>query len=159
LLEHRLAAELPRLRAFIARLARGSSPPIEAEDIAQEAAARALRYRASFDADRPVGPWLKKAALRIFLDRRARLSRDEAHREQWARSQEERATSSDSSLEDRETIARLSARLSARELDILLRFHQRGETLREIAAALRLPEGTVKSHLHRARAKLCRGEP
>ena len=156
--ERRLAAELPLLRAFAARLVRGSNPPIEADDVVQEAATRALRYRASFDPERALGPWLKKLALRIYLDRRALLLRDEAHREQWARSKSRREDEDEGALERRETLARLSSRLSAREREILLRFHHRGETLREIAAALKLPEGTVKSHLHRARRKLVRDE-
>jgi RNA polymerase sigma-70 factor (ECF subfamily) len=153
-----LAAELPGVTAFVSRLARGSRPPIEAEDLAQEAAARALRYRASFDGARPLGPWLRKCALRLFLDRRAALARDEEHRALLGREVGARESRSDSSLEDRETIARCAARLAPRELDVLLRFHHRGQSLGEIAAALRLPEGTVKSHLHRARAKLLREE-
>jgi RNA polymerase sigma factor (sigma-70 family) len=152
----RLATELPQVKAFVARLARGSKPPIEAEDLAQESAARALRYQGSFDAERPLGPWLRKCALRLFLDRRKELARDEDRRAQLGRAVGSRESRADSSLEDRETLARCAARLSPRELDVLVRFHHRGQSLREIATALRLPEGTVKSHLHRGRAKLLR---
>jgi len=43
---------------------------------------------------------------------------------------------------------------------VLLRFHQREESVAEIASLLALPEGTVKSHLSRARHKLAqRKEP
>ena len=46
--------------------------------------------------------------------------------------------------------------LDTTEREALVRFHARGESVREIATSLGLPEGTVKSHLHRARQKLAR---
>ena len=153
-----LVNELPRLKSFAARLVAGSTPPVEADDLAQEAAARALKYRDSFDAQRPIGPWLCKTVLRLYLDRRAAQLRDEERRNALGRSMQARESHPATTLEDQETIARCAAKLSARELDILLRFHQRGETLAEIAAALAIPQGTVKSHLHRARAKLVGGD-
>ncbi len=156
--EDRLVDELPRVRAFAARIATGSRPLIDPDDLAQEAAARALKYRESFDAQRPIGPWLCKTVLRIFLDRRAAQLRDEERHNELGRSVKGRESHPATTLEDQETIARCAARLSARELDVLLRFHQRGETLAEIAASLAIPEGTVKSHLHRARRKLVRGD-
>ncbi len=157
-LEDLLVDELPRVRAFAARLVTGSRPPVDADDLAQEAAARALKYRDSFDASRPIGPWLCKTVLRLYLDRRAALMRDEESQNELGRSVKARESHPATTLEEQETIARCAAKLSARELDVLLRFHQRGETLAEIAAALMIPEGTVKSHLHRARGKLVRGD-
>lgn len=157
-LEDLLVDELPRLRAFIARLVGQRIPRIDPDDLAQETAARALRYRDSFDANRPLGPWLAKTALRLYLDRRAALLRDQEQQFELGRSLEAREARPQTRLEDRESLARCAARLSARELDILLRFHQRGETLLEIAAALGMPVGTVKSHLHRARRNLVRGD-
>jgi RNA polymerase sigma-70 factor (ECF subfamily) len=46
------------------------------------------------------------------------------------------------------------ARLSSLERALLLRFHAQGRSVHELAAELGLPEGTIKSHLHRARRKL-----
>jgi DNA-directed RNA polymerase specialized sigma24 family protein len=40
------------------------------------------------------------------------------------------------------------------EREVLLRFHQNMESVREIALATDMPEGTVKSHLSRARRRL-----
>jgi DNA-directed RNA polymerase specialized sigma24 family protein len=46
------------------------------------------------------------------------------------------------------------AGLAPRERDVLLRFHVDGESVAEIAAALCVPIGTVKSDLARARKRL-----
>jgi RNA polymerase sigma-70 factor (ECF subfamily) len=154
-LEDRLLEELPRIRAFVAKLARGAGLANEIDDMVQEVAARALRYRRAFDVERELSPWLHKAALRVFLDHRERSRREVAsvHEVQPV----DASTPCEARLDDREEIERLLAKLSAVERDVLTRFHARGESVREIAERLRLPEGTVKSHLHRARRKLAEG--
>lgn len=154
----RLAAELPPLATFLARLTRGTRVPVEVDDLVQEVAARALRYRATFDAQRPLGPWLQKSGLRLFLDRRARALREADEHSRLGLEVGARESQPQSTLEQRERIALCLSRLSPREQEILLRFHHRGQSLREIAQSLGLPEGTVKSHLHRGRSKLLRGE-
>ncbi len=157
-LEELLILELPRLRIFVQRLTRGASPAVEADDVVQETAARALRFRASYDAQRPIGPWLCKMALRLVLDRRAAAQRDESQRAEFARANARESASVAVAALDPESLECWTARLSSVERDVLMRFHQRGENLREISMSLRMPEGTVKSHLHRARKKLAQGQ-
>ena len=154
-LEVRLLDELPRIADFVRKLARHSRLASEVDDIVQEVAARALRYRSSFDVERELAPWLHKTALRVFLDRRER-----ARREPGSDSGAEAADRADhvQALADRDAVARLLGTLSKIERDVLTRFHLRGESVREIAASLKLPEGTIKSHLHRARNKLAGNE-
>jgi RNA polymerase sigma-70 factor (ECF subfamily) len=155
-LADRLIDELPRIREFVKKLARYSGLAHDVDDIVQEVAARALRYRRSFDAERDLAPWLRKTALRVVLDRRER-----AGREATDASETDLADSAhhfEATLDDRDEVARLLERLSHVERDVLTRFHQRGESVREIARSLKLPEGTIKSHLHRARRKLAGGE-
>lgn len=144
-LEQRIAAELAALRAWLRRAA---GP--ETDDIVQETVARALRYRASFDASREVGPWLRATALRVLADHRAQRARAplELHTEDAP------ARPAECPLEVREDVERALARLSVVEREVLQRFHGLGHSVREIASALGLPEGTVKSHLHRARQRL-----
>ena len=57
-------------------------------------------------------------------------------------------------LADREQVARLLAALPDRDAEIVRRFHLAGESYREIAAGLNVPENTVGATLSRARAKL-----
>ena len=57
-------------------------------------------------------------------------------------------------LADREQVARLLAALPDRDAEIVRRFHLAGESYREIAAGLNVPENTVGATLSRARTKL-----
>lgn len=156
-LHQRLVAEAPALRSFLARLAGRGTNRQEVEDLAQEVLARALRYGASFEAERPLGPWLRSVALRAYLDhreRRARAPRALDEGDESGAGGEEPATPLDPGVEQRDALAHLLEPLSSVEREVLVRFHSRGESVREIAAALTLPAGTVKSHLHRARRRL-----
>ena len=149
-LEEELARHLPRLRGHLARPGKGV-PGVEAEDLAQEVAARALRYRARFDGARALWPWLRRLAERVLVDQRARSAR---RREHEVEIEQEPAAKAEDAGGGAEELARLLAPLSAREREILVRFHAREESVATIATALDLPEGTVKSCLSRARRKL-----
>jgi RNA polymerase sigma-70 factor (ECF subfamily) len=158
-LEERLAAELPALRAFAQALVGRSGSAADADDLAQEALARAWRSRARFDAARALQPWLRATAVRAWIDLRRRSARRaevEASRGLETAAHAEPARP----FEEDESLARLLADLAPLEREVLLRFHRQGEPVSAIAAALGLPVGTVKSHLHRARRKLAeRGGP
>lgn len=146
--EQALLGELPRVRALLVRLAGARG---DADDLVQEVWLRAQRYRAAFDPRGSLSGWLAQTAYRVFLDDRARRLRAPAPAgdasEAWlARPAPDPA--------EREHVERLLAALRPVERDVLLRFHRDRASLLEIAAALAMPEGTVKSHLHRARRKL-----
>ncbi len=149
-----LCAELPHLRSFLSRLAGGRAS--ETDDLVQEVVARALRYGRTFDRSRALRPWLRSMAFRTFLDQRGQEQRHKASTStvEQQRALEDSAPPTGAELESREEVASLLARLPAMQADILQRFHARGESVRDIARELSLPEGTVKSHLHRARRKL-----
>jgi RNA polymerase sigma-70 factor, ECF subfamily len=143
----RLEAALPELRAYASRLARGA----DREELVQEVAARALRSAASHDPNRPLGPWLKRTALRAWIDGRERGARSPR-----LLSDAQIPVDSDElrSIDETEEVEHWLARLAGAEREVLERFHREGQSLREISAALDMPEGTIKSHLHRARRKL-----
>ena len=145
-----LEGELPKLRALLLKLA----PASEVDDLVQDVIARALRYRESFDNERPLGPWLAKTALHAYLDQRAKQQREGP-----VESPRDRAAEPDWSVEQREVVAHLLSKLEPIEREVLVRFHQHGESVREIAAAIGLPPGTIKSHLHRARKRLAQERP
>lgn len=146
-LERRIVDELPALRAYLRRIA-GRSENVE--DLVQEVAARALKYGKSFDSEREFGRWARGVALRVMLDQREKSQRAplalEHANEVFGRE--------DQRLDDRDSIQVALRDLSSVERDVMIRFHAHEQSVREIADALTMPEGTVKSHLHRARRKL-----
>jgi RNA polymerase sigma-70 factor (ECF subfamily) len=122
--------------------------------VLQETLTRALSRRGSYDRARPVLPWLKRIALRTFLDLRARPRPRPVLLEEAL---EPRAPEGSDTLDQRELVERLLRRLGAREREVLERFHRESQSVREIAEALGVAEGTVKSLLHRARRRLAGG--
>jgi len=148
--EDGLARTLPRLQGHLAS-PRRRVPGVEPEDVAQEVVARALLYRASFQPGRAVWPWLRRLAQRVLVDQR----QDRARRALVAVEPEAHAAEPrPAALDAREELELLLATLPAREREVLLRFHRDGQSVRDIAQALGAPEGTIKSHLSRARRRL-----
>lgn len=155
--EAELLTALPRIRGYVAALAArgpGSGPgpgPQDTEDLLQDVAAKALRYRHAHDGERSLIPWLRRIALHLVLDARRAATRRPLRLEPEA---EPVAPAGTAHSERRDQLADLLARLDPLPRELLLRFHRDGESIAQIAAALQLPEGTVKSHLHRARKRL-----
>ena len=108
------------------------------------------------------GPWLRRVALRVWLDL-LRKSRRGPRRAEGA--EVELVATGDAvaeharALAAREELDRLLARLAPLEREVLERFHRAGHSIARIAVELELAEGTVKSHLHRARRRLAEAGP
>lgn len=153
-LEERLLEESLAVRRFLARLTHRPSSAHEVDDLHQEVMARALRYRDRYDPTRELRPWLHTIAFRVFLDHRRRLAAEPLNL--GAETSELVATPA-AAAEGRESCEHHLQRLPTREQEIVRSFYLEGRTIAELAEALQLPEGTVKSHLHRARRKLARG--
>jgi RNA polymerase sigma-70 factor (ECF subfamily) len=123
----------------------------DAEDMAQESFARALRNLASFDTRRDFKPWLLAiagnrcrsflAARRRFVALEAELVADDAPDERAARI-----------LAEEVEMALRKIRPEYRQSFVL--FHERQMSYAEIAATLSCPVGTVKTWVHRARREL-----
>ncbi len=144
LLQQRIVDELPGVRGFLRKLSGRA-----AEDLVQDVAERALRYRESFREGASLAAWLRGIAFRAFLDFRER-----ERRRPRAVPDCEPMVETSGRLAERELVGKLLALLGPLERACIERFHLRGESLAEIATALGLPLPTVKSHLHRGRRKL-----
>lgn len=151
-MESGLARLQPRLLRHLASPRRRVAG-LEPTDLAQEVNARALRYRASFEPGRALWPWLARVAERVVRDQRAR-SAGEAWEPGEVESAADGRDDPRDAIDARDTLALGLAALDERERRVLLDFHQRGRSVRQIAREHDLPEGTVKSHLHRARRRL-----
>lgn len=148
-LDIRLLEELPGLRALARTLAKRRE---DAEDLLQDSVERALRYLRSYDPAKPLGHWLRGIVYRAWIDQRERMRREPAPRDVEVVHRGRGCAAA----EAREELEYLLAGLSPGEREALLRFHRDGESIEEIAGALRAPAGTIKSILHRARRKLAR---
>lgn len=149
--ETSLEAALPGLRSFAARLRAA-----DADDLVQETLRRAWQHRTSRDQGRPMLPWLRRIALRVAIDRgRARFPLP------LSAEPETPGPPPDTVMEQREHVKRLLEQVGEPARSLLIQFHGQGATIDELARRFRLPVGTVKSHLHRARRQLAersRGE-
>jgi RNA polymerase sigma-70 factor (ECF subfamily) len=125
-----------------------------AEDVAQEAFARAFeRFGQLRDRDR-FRAWLVRMTWRLAIDRwradRRRAAREEAAFEEPVASVEDVAVARERAARLWEAMDRLPERL--RIVTVLAAIE--GHGMREVAALLELPEGTVKSRLFEARKAL-----
>jgi len=145
--------------AVFALISRVAGRGAHVEDLAQETFLRAYRAFPAFDLDGParVSTWLLTIAVRLALNARKQTSQravilplsDASAVRDEATPETERAR-----RELGRAIERAAKLLSAeqRAAFVLSEFH--AMSLAEIAAALEIPEGTVKTRLFRARAHL-----
>lgn len=129
----------------------------EAEDIAQETFIRAYRALERFDTQRPMRPWLLRIAANLAYNRQRSLGRYFTALQSVFR-QEKQAQSN---LEEQSSRAGKARQVweAVRQLKpadaqvIYLRYFLELST-EEVAEALAIPSGTVKSRLHRASDRL-----
>jgi RNA polymerase sigma-70 factor (ECF subfamily) len=138
------------------------SDPQEAEDVAQEVFVRAFRNIRRYDGRASVAGWLFKIATNLCIDRRRRRSRRvmEVPLEADADASHELvATSGDPQQEVvarqmHEVVQAALETLSERLQPVVLMHDVEGMSYEEIANALNIPVGTVKSRLFLARERL-----
>lgn len=134
----------------------------EAEDMAQETFLRAFLSLDSFELGRPLRPWLTRIAVNLSRNRRRSLGRYLKHlRRAFASEPEPEHVDAglESNLQARwqaATLRQAVQRLGRHKQEVLyLRFFLAMPEA-DMAEALDLPPGTVKSRLHRAMADLRR---
>lgn len=143
--------------SFLLRLVQN---PSDAEDLAQETFLKAFRALPSYDAARPLLPWLLRIAHNAAVDfLRARKPQALSLDDEAALEAADPGPLPDRALDEelqRRLFERLLAALPALYREALLLRHQEGLEYKEIAQVLQLPEGTVKIRLFRARDMLRR---
>lgn len=132
-----------------------------AEDIVQEAFVRVIKNLHRFDMRFRFSTWLFTIAKRLYVNHRQKQS--VAYDSDMVAIQpnggdtpvqvmgsEERAD------EFRRHIQAALNDLQEPQREIVLLYHQQGWPIAEVALYMNMPEGTVKSHLHRARERMKR---
>jgi RNA polymerase sigma-70 factor, ECF subfamily len=131
-----------------------------AEDAAQEVFILVHRAIASHDPTRPLAPWLARITYNECLKRLAKTRRSaekELIIEQNDFADPDNAMSPESRVNRRQISQRIDHaldRLAAQDRAMILMRYREGFSDSEISHATRMPVGTVKTRLHRARGKL-----
>lgn len=124
----------------------------EAEDVVQEVFSKLCAGPMKFDGKAAYSTWLYRVMVNSSINRlRARKRRALLDHEPEAQVSPE-VNASGSQLQERLMVA--LKRLSRQHQQVIILRELRGLSYPEIAAMLRIPEGTVKSALNRARSNL-----
>ena len=128
-----------------------------AHDCAQEAFIRAYRALHQYDPAFSFGPWLFRITTNASLNHAQRWHAHETPVEELPEDPEPIAAGPEPTAVRREEVAEVlaaMAKLSPAYRAALTLRHLQELSYQEVADALGLPIGTVKTHLHRARAAL-----
>jgi len=128
-----------------------------ANDCAQEAFIRAYRALHQYDPSLPFGPWLYRITTNASFNHVQRWRAHEMTVEEFPDSPEPADSGPEQSAVRREQVDEVlaaMAELPAPYRAALTLRHLQQLSYQEVADALGLPIGTVKTHLHRARAAL-----
>ena len=150
----RMLMDRHRNRAYAVAL-RITRSPQDAEDVAQQAFVRVWRALGEFRGQSTFSTWLHSIVARRALDRASSLRAIRAREENLELATlpvSEAASGRDVILLKRlETLMRS---LTAAQRAVITLHYWGEQSVEEIAAALAMPENTVKTHLRRTRASL-----
>jgi RNA polymerase sigma-70 factor (ECF subfamily) len=133
------------------------------EDLAQDVFLRLFRALPGFREEALVSTYIYRITVNVAQDEWKRRRRDRAHisisgeETGWEERLEHPARTPEQSLSDSEFNQLVEAHLmnlSAAERAVLVLYHQEERSYEQIAAALGMPIGTVRTHLHRGRRKM-----
>ncbi|MGH7130395.1 MAG: RNA polymerase sigma factor [Phycisphaerales bacterium] len=150
-----IKAHQASLFAYMLRL---TGRPETAEDVTQEAFVRALTKIERYDPRFRFSTWLFTIAKRLYVNANQRLTPAfdtdtvgaAASRTAWL----DDAGDTELSESTGGALQRALSVLSDEQREVLVLFYQLQWPVEHIGEYLDLPTGTVKSHLHRARARL-----
>jgi len=151
-----IRAHQDALYAFILRM---SGRPHVAEDIVQEAFVRVLSNLDRFDARYRFSTWVFTIAKRLYVNamqkQRPAYDTDSVNARQGTQASPAGLTAeAETSINVRELLQVALGQLNDQQREIVLLFHQQNWPIADIARYLNMPEGTIKSHLHRARKRM-----
>ncbi len=144
------------VRSFLIRL---SGRDDVADDLAQETFIRVLQYAGRYDPKYPMRTWLFTIARRLWINHLRRGKHRKTVEPTWEQVSNERDPADAASRADRLSVTRqvldtALMQLSEPQRPAVVLFHQQDMSMAEMAEVMKMPVGTVKSHLHRARAAL-----
>jgi RNA polymerase sigma-70 factor, ECF subfamily len=140
------------LEATLAVIVALRGPRVAAEELAQEAFERAYRsWDELREMERP-DLWVQRVALNLATSQLRRLAAEARAVSRFSRRRP--ATAETPEFEDAERFWRLVRRLPAQQARVVALHYAADRSVAEVAEVLGIAEGTVKAHLHKARARL-----
>ncbi len=144
------------LEAFLFRLCGQSDV---AEDLAQEAFVRVIRSLDRFDDRFRFSTWLFTIGKRLLVNHQQKMRPLADSEVVEYRAGDHRTPASEVVEAERtervtELVGVALNALVSPQREIVLLFHQQGWSVQQISTELSMPEGTVKSHLFRARKRM-----
>lgn len=137
------------------------------EDLAQEVFLRLYRALPNFRGDALVTTYLYRITVNVAQNewkRRKRVERPlvsiSEETSAWEERLEHPDRNAEQQMEEREFQGRVEEQLqglSSVERTVLVLYHQEERSYEQIAAAMGMPIGTIRTHLHRGRKKLREG--
>ncbi len=146
-------------RSLYTYLLRMSGRPDVAEDVTQESFVRVLTNLDRFDPRFRFSTWLFTIGRRLYLnwcEKRRPASNTDAVGATGNESgrPEEGTARRELNVQAKDVLQRALMTLSFEQREVVVLFHQQDWPIWLIAEHLQMPEGTVKSHLHRGRRRL-----
>jgi RNA polymerase sigma factor (sigma-70 family) len=126
----------------------------DADDLVQEALARALALARSYDASRPLLPWLIIVVRNTFLTGVTRSNAEKRRLETYAVLSNPQSLPSQEHIAELANVRRALLALPTEQAEVLHLVGVLGFTYADAADVLGVPTGTVMSRLSRARAAL-----
>jgi RNA polymerase sigma factor (sigma-70 family) len=137
------------------------------DDLAQDVFLRLFRALPQFRGEALVTTYLYRITVNVAQDEWKRRRRDQQslvsisdETSDWENRLQHPDHNAEEQIEEREfqdLVEEQLQRLSSVERSVLVLYHQEEQTYEQIALALAIPIGTVRTHLHRGRKKLREG--
>lgn len=145
--------------SLFAYMLRMSGRPEVAEDIVQDAFVRALTNLDRFDFKFRFSTWLFTIAKRLYVNamQKHKPSYDTDMVGAWeggSDAPESRTINDEVTTNAKAAIDFALASLNEEQREIIVLFHQLDWPIAQIAEHMDMPEGTIKSHLHRGRQRM-----
>lgn len=147
-----------KVRGFLLRLSRKADV---ADDLAQETFIKMLTNAERFDPQYTMTTWLLTIARRLWLNHQRRAvnhtaSPDGTPIRSSAPDPADVALLADQARHARRVLDDAMASLPEPQRTALVLFHEHDMSITEMSQVMKMPDGTIKSHLHRGRAALRR---
>jgi RNA polymerase sigma-70 factor, ECF subfamily len=130
-----------------------------ADDLAQDTFVRLLKNAGRFDPKYPMRTWLMTIARRLSINYNRKADQRVGSTEYGGQQTNDhgpaqKAQAKDDNQSQRQMINQALQQLSESQRTCVTLFHQQEMSIEQIAEAIDIPVGTVKSHLHRGRAAM-----